>query len=398
MDDLSTREVSASYEPTRCDLCGSRDARALLQVDGRSMTSDSRVVNLDIEKIECQRCGLVRSGRAFSAEDLAAHYASSYVLATQADVAEPLLPDGDELVPRSQIFCEWIVDALRDAGVPEPPSLLEVGCGEGRLLRRMADHWPGARAHGLELSATAVEAARQRGLAVDVGGFEAIAGAHDVVYAVAVLEHLPSPRAFFARAAAALSDRGVLVVSQPVQDGPSADIFFVDHFWHFAAAHVEALAATAGLVTAARVGCAAVPTFSLHVLARGSTAAAAPAWPAAHAVRHALAWWHATFNRLDAWLDARDRRPLAVWGVGQTFDLLLAYTKLATAEIAVGIEDNLARFPTGTRPFPVVSPDTAIRTLDDPDVLLTFAPPPRVQGLLDDARLRWFAPLDDHAR
>ena len=184
-------------------------------------------------------------------------------------------------------------------------------------------------------------------------------------------------------------------MTQPAQDHPSSDIFFVDHLWHFAAAHVEALAATAGLVPAAVVPNPAVPTFSLHVFVRGDSRERTQTWPAAHAARQAVDDWQARFRRLDAWLEARDSGPLAVWGVGQAFDLLRAYTTLSSAQIAAGIEDNLARFPAGTRPFPVVSLDAAAATLDAPDVLLTFAPPARVVERLDEARLAFFAPLAD---
>ena len=378
-----------------CDLCGSDIARPLLQVAGRSLTSDSRVVTLDIEKVECSRCGLIRSARPLDADALAAHYGDDYVLAAQADVAEPLLPAGGELVPRSRVFFDWITDALTAADKAEPGSIVEIGCGEGRLLGRMAGAWPAARVRGLDLSKAAVGAARRRGLRVEVGGFDDLAGDHDLVYAVAVLEHLPSPREFFARAAEALTDGGALVVTQPAQDHPSSDIFFVDHLWHFASAHVEALAATARLVPAAVVPNPAVPTFSLHVFVRGDARVDAQTWPVGHAARQAVDDWHARFGRLDAWLKARDGRPLAVWGVGQTFDLLRAYTRLGSAQIAAGIEDNLARFPAGSRPFPVVSLDTAAATLDAPDVLLTFAPPPRVEQRLEEARLAFFAPLAD---
>jgi SAM-dependent methyltransferase len=379
-----------------CDLCRSDTARPLLRIGGRSLTSDSRVVPVEIEKVECGRCGLVRSGHPFTEEELAAHYRDDYVLATHADVAEPLMPRDGELVPRSRLFFEWIAEALGQADLTAPGSIVEVGCGEGRLLRRMADRWPRADARGLELSPSAVDAARRRGLAVDVGGFDALAGTHDLVYAVAVLEHLPSPRAFFARAAAALSDHGVLVVTQPAQDRPSSDVFFVDHLWHFAAAHVQALAATAGLIPVAVVPNPAVPTFSLHVLARGDAGdGRVAAWPIPHAVEQAIAEWQARFRRLDAWLEARDHRPLAVWGVGQTFDLLRAYTQLGATEIVAGIEDNLARFPAGTRPFPVMSPVAALDALADVDVLLTFPPPARVRDLLERARLRCYVALGD---
>jgi SAM-dependent methyltransferase len=379
----------------RCDLCGSGDARTLLRVTGRSLTSDSRPVALDIEKAECRQCGLVRSGRPFSAEELVAHYRDAYVLATHADVGEPLLPRDGELVPRSQVFFEWIVDALARGGVTNPRSLTEIGCGEGRLLRRMADRWPAAQATGLELSPSAVDAARRRGLSIALDGFEALAGRQDLVYAVAVLEHLPSPRAFFARAAEALTDGGVLVVTQPAQDQPSSDVFFVDHLWHFAAAHVEALAATAGLAPIAVASNPATPTFSLHVFAHADAGAQAVLWPIPHAVERAIAEWQGRFRRLDAWLDARGDRPLAVWGVGQTFDLLRAYTQLGEAEIVAGIEDNVARFPAGTRPFPVLSPGAAAETLEDADVLVTFTPPARVTDLLAQARLRCFVVLAD---
>jgi SAM-dependent methyltransferase len=379
----------------RCDLCRSGDARTLLQVTGRSLTSDSRPVALDIEKVECRRCGLVRSRRPLSPDELVAHYRDEYVLATHADVGEPLLPRDGELVPRSQVFFEWIVDGLARAGVTAPRSLIEVGCGEGRLLRRMANRWPAAQATGLELSPGAVDAARRRGLSVALGGFEAMGGGHDLVYAVAVLEHLPSPRTFFARAVDALSDDGVLVVTQPAQDRPSSDVFFVDHLWHFAADHVEALAATAGLVPVAVTSNAATPTFSLHVFTRAEGGAPAAEWPIPHAVERAITEWRGRFRRLDAWLDVRGDRPLAVWGVGQTFDLLRAYTRLGAAEIVAGIEDNLARFPAGTRPFPVLSPAAALATLADADVLLTFAPPARVRDLLERARLRCYVALGD---
>jgi hypothetical protein len=184
----------------------------------------------------------------------------------------------------------------------------------------------------------------------------------------------------------------VLVVTQPAQDRPSSDVFFVDHLWHFAAAHVDALAATAGFVRTADAE-APVPTFSLHVLTRGESDAKKIRFPVAHQTRQAVATWEAIFRRVDSWLDARDDRPLLVWGVGQTFDLLLAYTKLGAAQIAAGVEDNLARFPPGSRPFPVLAPEEAIATLGGADVLLSFSPLPRVMRLLEQSSLRCFLAL-----
>jgi hypothetical protein len=159
---------------------------------------------------------------------------------------------------------------------------------------------------------------------------------------------------------------------------------------------VEALAATAGLGPAAIVPNRLVPTFSLHVFARRRGASGVlPAGSVAHAARAAVDEWSARFRRLDAWLETRHARPLVVWGVGQAYDLLCAYSALGDADVAAAVDENLARFPEGSRPFAVMSLDAALERFADPDVLLTFVPPERVLERLARARIRFFAALSD---
>lgn len=94
--------------------------------------------------------------------------------------------------------------------------MLDVGCGSGRFLRKMAAL--GWRCEGLDFSETAVSLCRAAGLDVRRGdlssaGFD---DAHfDLVTARHVIEHVPDPVAFLREAARVLKPRGRLLIQTP---------------------------------------------------------------------------------------------------------------------------------------------------------------------------------------
>lgn len=70
--------------------------------------------------------------------------------------------------------------------VPNPTSILDVGCGTGRLLRTTRERFPGARLEGVDAAAGMIEQAR------------AAAGpAGKINFQLATAEHLPFPDAQF---------------------------------------------------------------------------------------------------------------------------------------------------------------------------------------------------------
>jgi SAM-dependent methyltransferase len=385
------------FDPDRCDLCGGSEVETVLERTGRVLTSDSRVVDGDLLKVRCTACGLVRNGHGFADADLRAHYAD-YRLAEQAAASEPLFFTPEGPLPRSAVVAEWIRASLEQAHLPPPTSLLEIGCGEGSLLERLSTLWPTARAAGLDMSPDAVALAVARGLEVRVGGYEDAHGSWSLIVSFAVLEHVPSPRHFLQRLGAALSPDGAMVVAQPNQDVGSFDIFFVDHLHHFRSDHVGALAAKAGLAELHRdTAHPLIPDFSLHVLAGAPTAVEASMGPLSDdALRQTIADWRETFGRLETWLRNRAGQNLAVWGLGQTFELLRAYTSLGEQRIALGLDDNAGRF-VGAYSFPVAQLEQVGDLPLELDVLLTFIPSEPIIRRLASRDLSFFAPLAAHA-
>lgn len=380
---------AAAYDPARCALCGETEVTVLVDRPAPSLSSDGRRVDRPLRKLECVRCGLVRDGVLFTAAALDRHYGEEYRLGELASAAEPLLyADDGSTRPRSAVLAGWIGEQV-EAELGRPPrSLLEVGSGEGSVLGRLAWRWPGAKAAGVDLAPAAVAAARARGLDVAVGSDADVSGEHELVYSVAVLEHVPRPVDFLRRLGAAVAPDGLLVTVQPSQEEGSVDVLFSDHLHHFLAPHVRALGAAAGLreVRHARAE-PGLPSFLLAAFRLGQDGVSLPG-PSGD-VPDSLATWRGVLGRVDAWLAGRTE--IAVFGAGQTLRVLLVYSSLRNHPIAVAYDDNPERFAGDELPFPVLPLEAGAR--DDLDVLLTFAPSPSVLARLERLGLRSFCPL-----
>jgi methionine biosynthesis protein MetW len=96
-------------------------------------------------------------------------------------------------------------------------SILDLGCGDGSFLECLRREVPGIEVRGADVSATALAAARARGLEViplDLSEVEAeVPRGHDVITLLEVIEHVPDAEAVVRKAAAAA--RKYLIVSVP---------------------------------------------------------------------------------------------------------------------------------------------------------------------------------------
>ena len=169
----------------------------------------------------------------------------------------------DTAHPRFQAFLAEVcarrcafVESLRTD--PHPPSLLDVGCGGGELLRAaVARGW---RAAGAEPMPEAAELARSRAPAADIRtglssqvGFED--GSFDVVCAFHVLEHMPDARAFLRELARYARPGGLVVVETPnyasrlrrVRGEHWLHLRPLEHLVHFTPQTMRATLAGAGL-------------------------------------------------------------------------------------------------------------------------------------------------------
>lgn len=194
---------------------------------------------------------LGREGERLDAAALERFYAEAYLANNPELDVEDVAQKGD-----------FLIEVCRRAGIAAAPSVLEVGCGSGALLERMAGALHADRAVGADYSASIAEVARKR------GGFEVVVadGASlpfrdaefDLVYFADVLEHVLSPSTWL-RQVARVGRRVAFLV--PLESGLVANAMYAarrvrgkrtnyeqyGHIWRWRRAQVMDLVADAGL-------------------------------------------------------------------------------------------------------------------------------------------------------
>lgn len=119
---------------------------------------------------------------------------------------------------RARIDAHWGLDE-HDLKPLAGKRAADVGCGAGLLaepLRRLGADVTAVDAAPENIAAARLHAEGQ-GLAIDyrVGGVEMLAGQHDLVTSMEVVEHVADVPAFIAGLAGALADDGLLILSTP---------------------------------------------------------------------------------------------------------------------------------------------------------------------------------------
>jgi SAM-dependent methyltransferase len=121
---------------------------------------------------------------------------------------------GPRVSPLNRARLEEFLDELAQAAPGR--RLLDVGCGEGHLVEAACDR--GWLARGIDLSGPAVELCAERGLPVSRTDFfspELDGSRYDAIVMSELIEHVPRPRRFVARAASLLDDGGILYLTTP---------------------------------------------------------------------------------------------------------------------------------------------------------------------------------------
>lgn len=144
---------------------------------------------------------------------------------------------------------------------PEPGSVLEVGCGEGWMLRALQDH--GWKVVGTEISASAAEhATKTTGIPTIQGGPEDFAPepTFDLILLFQVLEHLPNPLHTLEQCARLLRPGGKIVIGVPNFGSWQARVFASEwfhldvprHLFHFSEISLAELLKRTGLTPVSR--------------------------------------------------------------------------------------------------------------------------------------------------
>jgi SAM-dependent methyltransferase len=179
-----------------CDVCGSRSARPLYEVNGWPI-------------VRCKVCGLVYVGRTVSPEQLLHLYGESY----WEDCEEEGYAGYSRAEEAKRRHFGTLLDRL--AADRAPGDLLEVGSAYGFFLAEARSR--GWRVRGIEPSDHAREQARERfGLDVVETPLTALQPApesQDAIVMWDVIEHLPDPRRTVEAAFERLRPGGVFALS-----------------------------------------------------------------------------------------------------------------------------------------------------------------------------------------
>jgi SAM-dependent methyltransferase len=164
----------------------------------------------------------------FSNDELARFYPSAYY-AFQPKIVETRRSGRQWL--KDLLRLEW---TTRDPQFAVPGAILDVGCGSGWFLERMAR--AGWRVSGVEPSPSAAETGRSRGIPIATGTLRTAAlpaAAFDYVRANHSFEHVPDPNETVAEMFRVLRPGGKLLLGVPNIDGWVARLFR-QYWWHLA--------------------------------------------------------------------------------------------------------------------------------------------------------------------
>ena len=208
---------------------------------GRSMLSDGSVLEKTLEKCTCSGCGLVRHVDGPGEDDIQSYFGASYALGD----GQPNIGFEGE---RQTRYAEWITSVL---GKFRPDSILELGCGNGALLKELISRFPSAEVTGVESSDRAVSWAQKSGLPVHaayISGETSLKGfSADLVLSVNVIEHTPRPARFLHSAKSAVRGRGLVLIVCPNGGEVNSELLIYDHLYSFCPSNLLALANTSGL-------------------------------------------------------------------------------------------------------------------------------------------------------
>jgi hypothetical protein len=220
--------------------------------------------------------------------------------------------------------------------------VLDVGCGNGSLLRALRAHWPDAELLGCDPSRESVAQGLGDGLRLWTGTASNLPRdvSADLVIAVNVIEHTTDPIGFLTALRAVLEPDGLLVIVCPDGGRPGLDLLFVDHVFSFSREQVGTLLSRTGLQ---RLGASRAPrslgAFQMAI-GRRRDATQRKAIPVPARVEDVTSYLE-RWRQLDGRLQSRLPGSAVCFGAGEAAGLLRAYAPRAWSSVRACTVDGV---------------------------------------------------------
>lgn len=353
----------------KCNLCESETFKNVLYFPHKSMTSDSRVVSIPLEKIQCTTCGLITNKKSFDYDYLRSHYLNHYELGSNSDKSEPLIYLDKKTVTRSEALFEWIDTSLSDIS---KNSIFEIGCSDGKVLKHFQKKYDFSQQYGIDLSISSINIAIEDGLNVECKAIEDVDvnNKYDIIYSIAVIEHLESPDKFFKQCYDLMTEKGVLIVIQPTQDVIIHDIFFSDHIFHFTNKHIEMYGNKNGFELKNQMLGDKYGLYGFVLTIFSKSKIAPKDISVLLSINKNINYYLELFKKVDNWLKDNEDNKIAIWGVGEVYTLLSIYCNLVNDDnIDIRFDNNFKRYKNVQNPTKEI-----LLNYKDHKFLLTFKP------------------------
>ena len=195
----------------------------------------------------CQACGCIQKVTDQAWQTETEQIYEAYTIYHQGEGAEQAVfeQDSGRASPRSARLLECLQTHTQ---LPETGRLLDIGCGNGGLLRtfsRLAPYWSLV---GTELNDKyrAVVESIDRVEKLYTCNPDQVPGAFNLITMVHVLEHILDPKEFLVRLRHKLENNGLLVVEVPDHLQNPFDLLIADHCTHFTTSTITWLIQSAG--------------------------------------------------------------------------------------------------------------------------------------------------------
>lgn len=350
--------------------------------------SDSRIADRRIDNYLCLDTGLVfnASGARGSEKDF---YTDEYDLHSENDNSEFKYFESDKVVGIYDDIADFIVQSTTFSG---KPSILDVGCGKGILLRKLQAKYPDSPLHGVEPSRNALKFFQK--VFPDVSIFEGIFEdspfldkKFDLIVSNGVLEHVPDPVAFLKNIRACVADAGYLYIGVPNFKNNPADLFTYDHLSRFTPETVNMVFQLGGFeIAASKISDQRVPMWYVlkPVKVKSIEEIAVDVDQSSKLIEKTLLEIDAFFKSYqEAAQQAKaKKKKVAVYGTGALGLIGTRYTELDTNIIERIFDDNMSIWGSERLGIPVDDPQN-IKDMDSISEIVISANPCYV-GLIEN--------------